>query len=347
MTARSALDVQQQAVDVLFAQLGGNGPTSAEPPADVGRASSAVGASLAESDPAPTIRGPEDLKSAAEWVQREKERLAAYTRAQIQRLQADHQVLISQSYLNEQTLILRSQELSRKEEWLVAQGRALKEQAEELSRREQSLAAQLNQWGGVRQEMASVKETTRSVEQDTAAEVALLDALRSETEALHHSREVARTEFEALMKAIQEQGETRAREDAIRRASQDQFEQRRLAADRQETAMRQRLAELDDLETRLRREFEEQERQIRAQRQELAAREARLLSRPAEELASLAAREVQLEQRAQELQHRERDLEDREQYLEQWQFVLEQWEADSASSAGAQGSAPVAGRLGS
>src|SRR5207244_6840870 len=127
------------------------------------------------------------------------------------------------------------------------QGRALQEQAEELSRREQSLASQLHQWCAAQQELASLQETSLSIRKDAAAQRTLLEALKSETEALQRSREVARTELEALVKAMKEQSEARAVEEAIRTTGQAQLEQRRQAVERLEKAMRQRLAEVDDL----------------------------------------------------------------------------------------------------
>src|SRR5262249_8307977 len=156
-----------------------------------------------------------------------------------------------QSYLSEQAVIFRSQELNQKEEWLVTRGHALQEQAEELSRREQSLAKQLQQWGAAQQELATLEETNRTGPQDTTRQRAMLETLRSETEALQRSREVAGTEFEAMVKAMKGQKEARAREEAARAAAQAHLDQRLQKAERSETAMQQRLAELDDLERRL------------------------------------------------------------------------------------------------
>src|SRR5262249_28870396 len=139
-----APSVHQQALDWLFARLGGQAgadpaPPAAEPWADAPPAE-------AEPAPAPEVHSPEDLKLASAWLQRERARLETYTRSQLARIQREHQAQVAQNYLNEQTLILRSQELTRKEELFVSRGRALQTQAQELAQREQALAGQLQQW---------------------------------------------------------------------------------------------------------------------------------------------------------------------------------------------------------
>src|SRR5688572_21077456 len=115
--------IHQQALDWLFARLGGNGnvPPSGLPIAR--ESNERPDAPLdAEVAPTPEVGSPEELKAAAEWLRRERQRLEAYTRAQLGRIQQEHQALVGQNYLNEQTLILRSQDLARKEEVLLSQG---------------------------------------------------------------------------------------------------------------------------------------------------------------------------------------------------------------------------------
>ena len=56
---------------------------------------------------------PEDVQAVTQWLQREQQRLQAYTRSQMQHLHNEHQALVQQSYLSEQAVISRSQELSR------------------------------------------------------------------------------------------------------------------------------------------------------------------------------------------------------------------------------------------
>src|SRR5687768_14298724 len=117
MTARSdAARLQQQALDFVFARLGGD--PAAQPPGEEHDAET-------DPSPVPVVNSPEELRAASEWLARERQRLEAYTRSQLARVQEERQALAQQQYLNEQTLIFRSQELTRREEMLLTQGRSL------------------------------------------------------------------------------------------------------------------------------------------------------------------------------------------------------------------------------
>ena len=94
----------------------------------------------------PEIKEASDLRAANEWLQREWDRLKQYTEIQLARIQRESQALLSQNHLNEQTMILGCQELSRKEELLARQSRALQQQAANLSQRETALTEQFDQW---------------------------------------------------------------------------------------------------------------------------------------------------------------------------------------------------------
>jgi hypothetical protein len=268
-----SLSPHQQALDWLFARLGGDpdpGPVAtAEPRPDDGADAAAIG-------PPPTIQSPEDLSIATQWLQRERQRLAAYTRSQLTRIQQEHQALLQQNYHNEQCLILRCQEAARQEEVLQAQGRALQQQAEDLARREQSLVGQLQDWWQRNEQLAALEEVTQGAQQNAAREQAVLQALQSETASAKQARESARAELDRLLAAGEALRQSRAKEKEALQARHAQLEQRLLEADKATLAAEQRQADLDDLETRLHREFEEQDRDLRRQRRELAALEARL-----------------------------------------------------------------------
>ena len=215
--------LQQQALDFVFARLGGD-PTAPPPSQEADEE--------AEPVPVPVVKSADDLRAASEWLARERQRLQAYTRTQLARIQEERQGLAQQQYLNEQTLIFRSQELARREEMLLAQGRSLQQQAEELAQREQSLAAQLHQWWQAHEELAGLEEATRSAREDVARHNALLEALRSETEAAQRARADARTEAGSIQAAAEELRDSRLREEASLKARQEQLEQRLLTADR-------------------------------------------------------------------------------------------------------------------
>ena len=270
-----------QVIDLLFAHVqGGRGfsrpaPASGwDPPA--APAVAADGPAPTEASPPPLVRDAADLRAANDWLQRERRRLQEYTQIQMARIEKEHLALVSRNYLNEQTVILRCQELSRKEELLAQQVRVLQQQTAELSRREQAVASRLEEWSRVQHDLANLCQTRASIEQDTEQLQTLLGTLRAETTALQASREASRAELEALGQALRNERETRAKEQALVRAHQAQMEQRLRELDETEQVAQRRVAELDELEVRLRDEFEEQERQLAEQRREIAALNARL-----------------------------------------------------------------------
>lgn len=278
------LPLQQQALDWLFARLGG-AEEEPVPQAEPDRPDEA-----ADVGPTPEVRSPEDLRAAADWLRRERQRLAAYTRSQLAWVQQEHQSLLQQKYHSEQGLILRAQELARNEEMIVAKGRSLQEQADDLARREQSLVGQLQSWWQANEELAALQEATQTVRQDADSHRMLLETLQAETAALQGARAQARVELEGLLSAAEQARASREKEEAAYQARQAELERRMLAAEQSALTSDQRLAELDDLEARLRAEFEEQERELQRQRRELTALETRLRAEGVSQRLSSAGR---------------------------------------------------------
>ena len=126
-----------QLLDWMFVRMGGGG----EPPPPVEPAPQGP----AEGQGPPAIRGPADLQAACAWLQRERERLAGYTRDQLARLQDEHEALIKHNYRNEQALILRCQELSRMEEQLASQSREVAAEREAHATEKALFAARVEQ----------------------------------------------------------------------------------------------------------------------------------------------------------------------------------------------------------
>jgi hypothetical protein len=231
-----------QILDWVFSRLGGN--NTAPPPEVVERPAG----EMAEISPPPRALASEaDLQAANAWLQRERMRLESYTRSQLGRLQHEHQNLVAQTYHNEQTIIARAQELSRTEEMLATQSRALQQQAEELGKREQALAEQLQEW---------VQGEEKLEEQG-----GLLEALEAETAALLKSREAARADLEALAVSLMDRRKERAQEQALFASRLAELETRLQEADRAEAAAQRRLAEVEELEARLLHEIEAEKRQ--------------------------------------------------------------------------------------
>jgi hypothetical protein len=231
-----------QILDQVFARLGGSSidpPPPAEPDLP----------GLAQMPPPPPLRGPGDLQAAHEWLIRERKRLEGYTQAQLVRLQREHGAVVQQNYLNEQSLILRSQEVARAEGLLANQHRALQERAAEVSRREQALAEQLARFYQTQEEVKT---------QDN-----LLTSLREEAAALQRSREASLADLEAIEQARKDQQEMRAKEQALLEARQAHLEARLSVAERAEADACRREAEFDELEARLVREFEERQASLK------------------------------------------------------------------------------------
>jgi hypothetical protein len=267
---------QTQAADFLFSHFGAQawGRQPSGTLAEIG------GGNLPpDADAPPPIQNQQDLVAANEWLQRERKRLQEYTETQLERIAAEHQALVKRNYQNEQSMILACQELSRKEEMLTRQSRALQDQAAELSRRQHTLSSQLQEWSRSHGELADLTQARARTEQEAAEQRALVDSLRTESLALQKSRELLQAELETMARELSEQREQRERERALTQTQQSQMEERLRALDRAEQAAQRRVADLDELEAQLRDEFEDQERRLAEQRREVASLSARLRQR--------------------------------------------------------------------
>lgn len=270
-----------RALDSLFSQLGGNAdlePHSALNGAPTAQAS-ADPAALAAIQPPPKVETQADLQAAYDWLVRERKRLEAYTNAQLTRLQQDHAAMVTQHYTNEQVMILRAQELASKEEFLTLQTRSLQEQAKKQAEREQALASQREQLCRAHEEYAALQESCTGVKRDAQLQHALLETLRAETEAIQSDRAKARADLHAMEYRLQEQRVLRDQEQALLSRRQAELDQRLKALDQAEQATQRRLAELDDLEARLRHEIEEQEKQLAIELKAVEVLAARLRQR--------------------------------------------------------------------
>ena len=262
-----------RALDCLFSQIGGERPPA---PSECGEPAAAPPAHV---QPPPRVETQADLQAAYEWLVREKQRLDGYTNAQLQRVRHEHEAMLHRYYLNEQSLILRSQELTSKEEFLTRQTRGLQEQARQLAEREQALAAQREQLCQAHAELEALQEASADARRDAFLQHGLRDTLRAETAALQRDRQKARDDLEEMERRLQQQREAREKEEALLAARQAQLEQRLAALDRSEEAVQQRLAELDDMEARLQQEIEDQERRLAHERRAVEAQAALLRQR--------------------------------------------------------------------
>jgi DNA repair exonuclease SbcCD ATPase subunit len=269
-----------RALDSVFSQLGGKPDLECNPEAVATGQDNA--AAPAEIQAPPKVETQADLQAAYEWLVRERKRLENYTNSQLARLKNDHAAMLSRHYTNEQVLILRSQELANKEEFLTRQTRSLQEQAEQLAEREKALAAQREDLCRAHDEYAVVQESCNGVRHDAEAQHALLDTLRAETIAIQRDREKAREDLEVMEQRHEQQREARDREQALLAARQTELDQRFSALQKAEEATERRLRELDDLEARLQQEIEDQESRLAAEHKAVAAMAAQLRQQTSE-----------------------------------------------------------------
>jgi chromosome segregation ATPase len=262
--------VTPQAADYIFAQLSGEGglmpgvwPSTLDQPAPP--------ASFEPEPPPEAISRNPELKAAYEWLGREKARLETYTRTQLARIQAQRRETMRQTHQDEQTMILRAQELNRREEFLAHQARRVQEQALQLEHREKALLYHLEQQRQGQEELLTAQKTSEDVRQEIDGQRSLLEALRAETSALLAARDAAKGELAALEAAIPAHREAMARERAALAACREQAEQRVHVLDREEAAMQRRLTELDEWEAQLHQEIEEHERHLSGERREMAS----------------------------------------------------------------------------
>jgi hypothetical protein len=262
-----------RALDCVFTQLGGNPPPEPEDyagssgqaaPQQEGAAAGAL--PLSEVQPPPKVETQADLQAAYDWLLWERKRLEGYTNAQLTRIQNEHAAMIAKHYTNEQVMILRTQELANKEDFLTRQTRGLQQEALQLADREKALAEQREQLCKLHEEFAALRESCTGVRRDADVQQALLETLRLETVAVQRTREQAGQDLEAMEKRLQEQQAGRADEQALYAARQAQLDQRCDALEKAEDAAQRRLAELDELEARLRGEIGEREKQLVTER---------------------------------------------------------------------------------
>jgi hypothetical protein len=270
-----------RALDSLFSQLGGNSDLETDSALHaVPTAQVAAGpAALVDIQPPPKVETQADLQAAYDWLVRERKRLEAYTNAQLARLQQDHAAMVTQHYTNEQVMILRTQELASKEEFLTRQTRSLQEQAQKQAERDQALAGQREQLCRAHEEFAALQESCTGVQRDAQLQHALLETLRAETVAIQIDRAKAREDLDAMENRLQEQRALRDQEQALLSRRQGELDHRLKSLEQTEQATQRRLAELDDLEARLRHEIEEQEKQLAVERKAVEVLAARLRQR--------------------------------------------------------------------
>jgi DNA repair ATPase RecN len=261
-----------QCVDWLFAQAQDAGPVPLPTPI-VGASAPARAVTLPAEWPSqpPRLERPSDLQTAYAWLQAERGRLEEYTRCQFGLLQEQHHQLLGRYYQNESQLALREQEVNREVQFLTAQAEALRERARGLAEWDEALHRQMDS-------LAQMQAAPR----DAAA----LEALREETGHRRLSAAAAQAKFDAAEARLLEHKQAWEQKKAEVMARQLEMERRYKDLEKAEEAVGRRLAELDELEERLRQTCkeaapdparrQEMERRLRELEQSEGAMERRL-----------------------------------------------------------------------
>lgn len=169
--------------------------------------------------------------------------------------------------------------------------------------------------------MQAANEMTR---EDTQRLNEIREALNAETSALQQTREAANAELGWLQNAANEARKAREREEAALANRKAWMEQRIAEVERMCTAAVQHEAELDDLEARLRRELEEQEKQLQERFRELERAEANFKSRHNSDGKQSRELQLKLEKRLAQVEMEAERLQRQEAELAAWQESLEQ-----------------------
>jgi hypothetical protein len=277
--SNGTLPLHAHSVDWIFGHLSGQRPDSARP------ASNFISAGFLLGEPPPSAPNvpeerllqppqlPPSLEDAPEgraacaWLQAEQKRLEEYTRAQFAIIQQHHQTLLAKNFQNEQAMALRTQQLNRDMELLATQARALQERANDLAKREAAVAAQTATLAGAQHELRDLERARDAIREEVTTHRTALQELQSLTARLELSlSETSLTERERVLE--DKQAELSAR--------QAQMEKRYQDLEKAEAAVTRRAAELDELEFRLEKEFEKQERQLALERREIETLRVRL-----------------------------------------------------------------------
>jgi hypothetical protein len=222
-------------------------------------------------EPPPALDQPGGLQAAYQWLQAEKERLDAYTRAQLDFIQQKHQEDLQNHYRNEANLVLRAQEVNRELQFLTAQSEALQARARALSESEAALSHQMEKVQRAQEEFLNIQRSSANLQQDTEVQRTLLENLRHETADIQATRAAAHAEYETVARRLEERRQTWERKQEEITARQAALEERCRTLEQGEAAARRRQAELDELEERLCHELETQQTQLAKERKEIEA----------------------------------------------------------------------------
>ena len=265
-----------QSIDNLFGSIGSRPPAKGPELPNLVVSSSA---SLAqESEPInaipadwpelpPGLESSSDARAGLDWLQGERKKLEDFTRVQFSIIHKNHQTLLAARFQHEQAVAVQAQQFSRDRHILASQAESLKQRLAALTQREEAVATREAAHAKVERELRDLEQARDELHVEVATRRTALEDMEAR---------LARAEqglAEAALTEAQRDLEAKQTELAAR---QRQMEQRYEALERAEAAAARRSAELDELECRLGKEFEKQERQLALKRREIETLRIRL-----------------------------------------------------------------------
>jgi len=239
---------QIQCIDHLFSVLAG-----AEPPRDVQRPA------VEPNGPAPQSAAwpaPAAWQADYEWIQEEKKRLEAYTLSQLALVRQQREELLQRKNSTEQAMIQREQELNRQARLLANAGEILKRREQAVAEREAALTSQGQMLTQMQDQVRALQQTRDQLQREIEQHGLQREQQRLQATQLEESIRAARTELFNFEKPLKERQKAWEHEQALLATARSQLEQRRAALEKDEEAMKRRLAEVEEIESRLRGDYQ-------------------------------------------------------------------------------------------
>ena len=222
-----------------------------------------------------------DPRAIAAWIQQERRRLAEYTQQQFAAIHQQKEALVRHQAEIDRALVLRQQELNRQAHVLGAYEAELQSRKQQWSEREAALTAQMDRLAGAEHELTSLQQTTARVQEDNDSQRILQQELNSEGARLQEAARVYRAEVIALQQEISRYKGAFEEQQRNLAARMSQLEERFIAVENREAALFRRTRELDEMETQIRKELEERERQLDLESREIESLRNKLRSQAA------------------------------------------------------------------
>src|SRR5207245_11775287 len=143
------------------------------------------------------------------------------------------------------------------------------------------LKARQSRLAGAEPEITSRQQTTARVQEDNDSQRILQQELNSEGARLQEAARVYRAEVIAMQQEISRYKGAFEEQQRTLAARMSQLEERFIAVENREAALFRRTRELDEMETQIRKELEERERQLDLESREIESLRNKLRSQAA------------------------------------------------------------------